>query len=56
MALPINRTPVEDTVPKVNQEFAVGEDVEFANGRSASRQPENSSSLYRSLFKAGAKS
>src|ERR1700712_1296520 len=29
MALPISRTPVEDTVPKVNHEIAVGEDVEF---------------------------
>jgi hypothetical protein len=29
MALPITRTPVEDTVPKVNHEIAVGEDVEF---------------------------
>jgi hypothetical protein len=29
MALPITRTPVDDTVPKVNNEIAVGEDVEF---------------------------
>jgi hypothetical protein len=29
MALPIRRSPVEDTVPKVNNEVAVGEDVEF---------------------------
>ena len=29
MASPIRRTPVEDTVPKVNNELAVGEDVEF---------------------------
>jgi hypothetical protein len=29
MALPIHKTPVEDTVPKVNNDIAVGEDVEF---------------------------
>jgi len=29
MASPIRRIPVEDTVPKVNHEVAVGEDVEF---------------------------
>jgi hypothetical protein len=29
MASPISRTPVKDTVPKVNKEIAVGEDVEF---------------------------
>jgi hypothetical protein len=29
MAPPIRKTPVEDTVPKVNNEIAVGEDVEF---------------------------
>ena len=29
MATPIQRTPVGDTVPKVNHEIAVGEDVQF---------------------------
>jgi hypothetical protein len=29
MALPVRNSPVEDTVPKVNNEIAVGEDVEF---------------------------
>ncbi len=29
MPAPVHRTPVEDTVPKVNNEIAVGEDVEF---------------------------
>jgi hypothetical protein len=29
VAIPIHRTPAEDTVPKVNNELAVGEDVEF---------------------------
>ena len=29
MTAPIRRSPVEDTVPKVNNDIAVGEDVEF---------------------------